>query len=669
MSTFEQKKERPSSSSKGQYDSTKISNRIIIALDLDAFYVAASRKRDPSLNGLPVAIKQKTICATTSYEARAKGVQKLMRIRDAVAKCPDLIFVDGEDLTYFRKISTEIFKIVSSIVRDGMVEKLGMDELFCDVTEMVEDRYKDETIKASILSKPFGNVLPLRTKSLLDHRKGNLDGFDPLTRKLFIASNLAREIRERIAEEVGLTSSAGIATSKCLAKLIGNIHKPNQQTVLAPCDPVFATQDIQELIDPFPIRKVNGFGSVTTAKMCEAASSTPGLPQDVVSPESMTILVARTLFDRPTLSEMFGERIAIRLHALLHGIDDEPVIKAPEFPAQISIEDSFFGLPFEKVPDQFLKLGDSLLRRLELELMSHPDPQTESQEEKVIKREAEAAMVEVPLDIFGNPVSNMSDAIVRIRRYGDLANPNLSSYTPSRQRATWLRYPLSLRLTTRQGYTNRISRQARMPVEIFDISVPRIERAKVLMHSCESLFRAVIQFEGNKGIGIHLINIAAIDFTVHRPNQSIGGFFKQPANVSPDLLRHIEPHQSSDERIPYSNQIDMAFLMELPEDVRQEVAQEYGIELPDTVQPDTGQSALTIPSSSQCEPLSQSSVSTTQSSDSSMVCSDCGQIMLSWLQHDHERWPVSGLPDRNKAKHDDVDDIDWEEEEDDIMSI
>ncbi|PWN35389.1 DNA/RNA polymerase [Meira miltonrushii] len=618
MSTFGLKKDQPSSTEQHP-------TRIIIALDLDAFYVAASRKRDPSLNGLPVAIKQKTICATTSYEARAKGVQKLMRIRDAVAKCPELIFVDGEDLSYFRKISTEIFKIVSSMVRDGLVEKLGMDELFCDVTSMVEDRYNEEIAGICPPVKPFGNVLPQRTKHRLEQKKGDLDEFDPLTRKLFIASNLAQTIRERVAEEVGLTSSAGIATSKCLAKLIGNLHKPNQQTVLAPCDPAFATQDTQELIDPFPIRKVNGFGSVTTARMCEVASSTTGVPENTVTPESMTILVARTLFDHTALSEMFGERIATRLHALLHGIDDEPVIKAPDFPAQISIEDSYFGLPFEKVPEQFVKLGDSLLRRLELELMSHPDPRQESEEEKVRKQEAEAEMVEVPLDIFGNP------------------------------RSTWLRYPLSLRLTTRQGYTNRISRQTRMPVEIFDISVPRIERAKVLMHSCEALFRAVIQFEGNKGMGIHLINLAAIDLSVHRPNQSIGGFFKQPVQARTPV---VESRQIIEEPIPETNQIDMAFLMELPEDVRREVAQEYGIELPTEANQSAG---------SQYEPLSQSSILSTQSSASTMLCSHCGLSMSSWLQHDHERWPDTGLP--HKHKDEDMDDLDWDDEDDDVMSI
>lgn len=109
-------------------------HRLIIALDLDAFYVAACRKRDPSLIGLPIGIQQKAIVATVSYEARAHGVQKLASIKDALRQCPDLVLVNGEDLSYFRLISNQVWKLVKAIVWHGKVEKLGMDELFCDVS-------------------------------------------------------------------------------------------------------------------------------------------------------------------------------------------------------------------------------------------------------------------------------------------------------------------------------------------------------------------------------------------------------------------------------------------------------------------------------------------------------------------------------------------------------
>ena len=108
--------------------------RVIIALDIDAFYVAAARLRDPTLVGLPIGIKQKGLLATVSYEGRAMGVQKLASIRDALKQCPQMILVNGEDLSYFRKVSSLIFTLMRSVVWDAKVEKLGMDELFCDVS-------------------------------------------------------------------------------------------------------------------------------------------------------------------------------------------------------------------------------------------------------------------------------------------------------------------------------------------------------------------------------------------------------------------------------------------------------------------------------------------------------------------------------------------------------
>lgn len=62
-------------------------DRHIIALDIDNFYVGVERLLNPALVGRPVGIKQKGILATCSYEARAKGVGKLMGLREAKLKC------------------------------------------------------------------------------------------------------------------------------------------------------------------------------------------------------------------------------------------------------------------------------------------------------------------------------------------------------------------------------------------------------------------------------------------------------------------------------------------------------------------------------------------------------------------------------------------------------
>jgi hypothetical protein len=130
-------------------------HREIIQLDLDQFYVAASRIRDPSLVGLPIGIKQKGILATASYEARALGVQKLASVREAVKRCPELILVNGEDLSFFRKLSQRVWRLVRGIVWQGRVEKLGLDELFCDVSlRLLLREYC--SVRRSMLTTSFG---------------------------------------------------------------------------------------------------------------------------------------------------------------------------------------------------------------------------------------------------------------------------------------------------------------------------------------------------------------------------------------------------------------------------------------------------------------------------------------------------------------------------------
>lgn len=141
--------------------------RLIIQLDIDNFYVAVVRKIDPSLKNKPIGIKQKGILATISYEARKKGVDKLSTISNALRLCPDLKIVNGEDLTEFRRTSNQIFRLVRGLIwnfrngldnldshlsekgdyhygemldrlevdQDKKVEKLGMDELWIDVSK------------------------------------------------------------------------------------------------------------------------------------------------------------------------------------------------------------------------------------------------------------------------------------------------------------------------------------------------------------------------------------------------------------------------------------------------------------------------------------------------------------------------------------------------------
>jgi DNA polymerase iota len=92
------------------------------------------RVLNPSLVGQAIGIVQKSILATSSHEARVKGVKKLSALSDALKILPDLILVNGEDLTKYREFSRRVTNLVTGLIGGGGdsgkgVEKLGMDEV------------------------------------------------------------------------------------------------------------------------------------------------------------------------------------------------------------------------------------------------------------------------------------------------------------------------------------------------------------------------------------------------------------------------------------------------------------------------------------------------------------------------------------------------------------
>lgn len=97
--------------------------------------LGVERVLNPALRGIPVGITQKSLLATASYEARAAGVKKLMNIKQAKIILPDLVLVDGEDLTNYRRFSRRVSNLINTIVGAkpdenlGGAEKLGMDEV------------------------------------------------------------------------------------------------------------------------------------------------------------------------------------------------------------------------------------------------------------------------------------------------------------------------------------------------------------------------------------------------------------------------------------------------------------------------------------------------------------------------------------------------------------
>ena len=190
--------------------------RKIIHIDMDAFYASVEQMDNPELQGKPVAVggsEKRGVISAASYEARKFGVRSAMAGNLAVKLCSNLIFVKPNFDRY-----TEISKAIRSIFYDytDLVEPLSLDEAYLDVTH---------------------------------NKKGNPS-----------ASLIAKEIRERIFNEIGLTASAGISINKFVAKVASDFNKPNGQKTVNP-------EDVMVFLEQLDIRKFYGVGKVTADKM------------------------------------------------------------------------------------------------------------------------------------------------------------------------------------------------------------------------------------------------------------------------------------------------------------------------------------------------------------------------------------------------------------------
>lgn len=188
----------------------------IIHVDMDAFYASVEQMDNPELRDKPIAVggsEKRGVVSAASYEARKFGVRSAMSGMQAKRLCPELIFVQPRFDRYH-----EISKKIRAIFHDytDLVEPLSLDEAYLDVTE---------------------------------NKKGNPS-----------ATLIAKEIRQRIFDEVGLTASAGISINKFVAKVASDYNKPNGQKTVNP-------EDVLEFLEQLDIRKFYGIGKVTAEKM------------------------------------------------------------------------------------------------------------------------------------------------------------------------------------------------------------------------------------------------------------------------------------------------------------------------------------------------------------------------------------------------------------------
>ena len=113
-------------------------NKSIIHIDFDCFYCQVEVIRNPALRDRPFGVYQKHIVVSSNYVARRLGVKKMSTKTEALKVCPEMIMVNGEDLTVYREFSMKMFKLLKNV--SPIVERVGLDENFIDVTKLIDVR-------------------------------------------------------------------------------------------------------------------------------------------------------------------------------------------------------------------------------------------------------------------------------------------------------------------------------------------------------------------------------------------------------------------------------------------------------------------------------------------------------------------------------------------------
>lgn len=220
---------------------------------------------------------------TCNYEACRRGLCKLQLITDAKKTYPEVVIVLGEDLTRFHNISKVLYKFLESFTWNKKVERLGFDEVFMDVTDIVD--YNQALLNPNDLRNSFFQLLkddPTQGFSFdataisghsypdfpINHSPATSNESEErqLLTRLILGSHLARHLRHRLEEEKGYTSTVGISTTKLVAKLVGNLYKPKGQTTLLPpytAHDVGKESNITTFIDAHDIGKIPGIGFKT----------------------------------------------------------------------------------------------------------------------------------------------------------------------------------------------------------------------------------------------------------------------------------------------------------------------------------------------------------------------------------------------------------------------
>jgi len=214
-------------------------DQVVAHVDMDCFYAACERRRDPELRGEPLVVgmgyeggETHGAVATASYEAREYGVESAMAISEALERLPrraDATAPDGETGIY-RPVDMDYYESVAAAVKEILhdasdtVREVSIDEAYLDITETV-----------------------------------GWDGVEAW----------ASELRATIESEVGVVASVGVAPTMSAAKVASDRDKPDGQVVVR-------SGEVRDFFADLPVEAVHGVGPVTASELGDLDIETAG---------------------------------------------------------------------------------------------------------------------------------------------------------------------------------------------------------------------------------------------------------------------------------------------------------------------------------------------------------------------------------------------------------
>lgn len=188
--------------------------RVILHVDMDAFFASVEQLDNKNLRGKPVivgGVSERGVVSTCSYEARKYGVHSAMPIFMAQKLCPHGIYLRTRMFRY-KEVSNQVFDILKDVT--SIIQPISIDEAYLDITH--------------------------------SNFKSGMEA--------------ARYIKNRVLKEIGLTISVGISYNKFLAKLASDWNKPNGIKIIT-------KEMIPHILLPFPVSRIHGVGKKSVEKL------------------------------------------------------------------------------------------------------------------------------------------------------------------------------------------------------------------------------------------------------------------------------------------------------------------------------------------------------------------------------------------------------------------